>query len=305
MAYQRDYANLTVQGDALKFDSSYKPGLVADIKARIPAHARKWDNTSKAWLVDPAFGQVVADLARTHLHVNVSVPVFNRNSAKTGRLIELRYLGRCKAGRGGNAEPSAFGWVNGGWNAIFPESVLRDWFSAGLGPMPTSPTGAPAGPRPTTVTNLYEVLMLKQNPVPSIDEVRSAYRRMARQWHPDVCREPDAAAQFRRIEEARTTLTDPGLRARYDAGLRFAALSANKATTGRFGAPPPPPPKVEDGFRSPLRCGYVLCEGVEVLGRFNVTKITKWEDITDAQGRVLTVSWPLHAETFEERWVAP
>lgn len=49
-------------------------------------------------------------------------------------------------------------------------------------------------------------------------EIRSAYRRLARDNHPDVSRSPDAAEQFARISEAYKILGDPERRARYDAG---------------------------------------------------------------------------------------
>ena len=49
-------------------------------------------------------------------------------------------------------------------------------------------------------------------------EIRSAYRRLARDKHPDVSKSPDSAAQFARITEAYKVLSDPGKRAIYDRG---------------------------------------------------------------------------------------
>ncbi|MGD9496436.1 MAG: molecular chaperone DnaJ [Armatimonadota bacterium] len=48
------------------------------------------------------------------------------------------------------------------------------------------------------------------------DEIRRAYRRLARRYHPDVCREEGAEEQFKRISEAYAVLSDPQKRRRYD-----------------------------------------------------------------------------------------
>lgn len=48
------------------------------------------------------------------------------------------------------------------------------------------------------------------------DEIRRAYRRLARQYHPDVNKEPDAAEKFKEINEAHAVLSDTQKRAEYD-----------------------------------------------------------------------------------------
>jgi curved DNA-binding protein len=50
----------------------------------------------------------------------------------------------------------------------------------------------------------------------SHDEIKKAYRRLARRYHPDVSDEPDAEAQFKRISEAYEVLKDPEKRKLYD-----------------------------------------------------------------------------------------
>lgn len=47
-------------------------------------------------------------------------------------------------------------------------------------------------------------------------EIRKAYRNLARQYHPDVCKEPGAEERFKEINEAYATLSDAGKRAQYD-----------------------------------------------------------------------------------------
>lgn len=60
------------------------------------------------------------------------------------------------------------------------------------------------------------------------DEIKRAYRRLARQYHPDVNKSPDAEDRFKEINEAYHVLSDPQMRARYDrfghAGLEGTAF---------------------------------------------------------------------------------
>src|SRR5256885_8908410 len=48
------------------------------------------------------------------------------------------------------------------------------------------------------------------------EQIRSAYRKLARQYHPDVNSAPDAAERFKAVTEAYEVLTDPQRRQRYD-----------------------------------------------------------------------------------------
>lgn len=48
------------------------------------------------------------------------------------------------------------------------------------------------------------------------DEIRRAYRRLARKYHPDVSNEPDAEERFKEISEAHEVLQDAEKRAAYD-----------------------------------------------------------------------------------------
>jgi len=48
------------------------------------------------------------------------------------------------------------------------------------------------------------------------DEVRKAFRRLARKYHPDVSKEPDAEAKMKEVNEAYAVLSDPDKRAAYD-----------------------------------------------------------------------------------------
>jgi hypothetical protein len=144
---------------------------------------------------------------------------------------------------------------------------------------------------PTDRPTLYGTLGIARTA--SADDVKGAYRRLARQWHPDVCKEANAAEAFRAIKRAYDILSEPNARARYDAGLALAATLRSELE----------PVIVTSGYRAPLRCGYLLCTGAESVGRFVVSQIIQWEDITDIAGRTMVSSWPVGADTFEVRWI--
>jgi curved DNA-binding protein len=48
------------------------------------------------------------------------------------------------------------------------------------------------------------------------EEIKRSYRKLARKYHPDVCKEPDAENKFHELGEAYEVLQDPEKRAAYD-----------------------------------------------------------------------------------------
>lgn len=60
----------------------------------------------------------------------------------------------------------------------------------------------------------YEVLGVSRGA--SNDELKSAFRRMARQYHPDVNKSPEAEERFKELNEAYAVLSDPDKRGTYD-----------------------------------------------------------------------------------------
>jgi curved DNA-binding protein len=70
------------------------------------------------------------------------------------------------------------------------------------------------------------------------DEIKRAYRRLARKYHPDVSDQPDAEARFKELGEAYEVLKDPEKRTAYD------QLGANWRAGQEFN----PPPDWDQGF---------------------------------------------------------
>ena len=60
----------------------------------------------------------------------------------------------------------------------------------------------------------YEVLGISKDA--DEKEIKSAFRKLAKKYHPDVSKEPDAAEKFKEAQEAYAVLSDPDKRAQYD-----------------------------------------------------------------------------------------
>jgi len=80
-----------------------------------------------------------------------------------------------------------------------------------------------------TQRDYYEILGVTRNA--SIDDLKGAFRQLARQYHPDVNKSPDAEERFKEINEAYAVLSDDDRRSVYDrfghAGLRGAGGMPN------------------------------------------------------------------------------
>lgn len=274
-------AELINQDGNLYFYSDYDQALVNALKSAVPTTDRRWSKPDKAWIITPQYGAIVAALAKQYLSVDVQLPLVLNKDARQTRLLRVEYVGRTKDRGDGNR--TAFGWFDGDWNAIFPEQVLLTWFDG---------TEARTGQKHTCASTLYAALGIKAQV--TVDEIKSAYRRMARQWHPDVCGEPDAKERFIEIQRAYEILSNDLLRRKYDAGL---ALQTSLKPSQRQR------PFDTVGYRAPLRCGWILATGTNSLGRFIVERIEQWEDIIDGMGRVMVSSWPPNADKFVVSWV--
>ena len=62
--------------------------------------------------------------------------------------------------------------------------------------------------------SLYETLGISESA--SADEIKKAYRRLARKYHPDICKESDCEEKFKEINGAYEILSDTNKKAQYD-----------------------------------------------------------------------------------------
>jgi curved DNA-binding protein len=79
---------------------------------------------------------------------------------------------------------------------------------------------------------------LQVEPGASAEEIKRSYRKLARKYHPDVSKEPEAEARFKDVAEAYKALKDPEKRAAYD------AVAQRYRQGERFD----PPPGWDSGF---------------------------------------------------------
>src|ERR1700737_3591090 len=84
---------------------------------------------------------------------------------------------------------------------------------------------------PVEFKDYYKILNVPREA--SSEDIKKAFRKLARQYHPDVAKDKkDAEEKFKQINEAYEVLSDPEKRKKYD------QLGANWNQPGGFQPPP-------------------------------------------------------------------
>ncbi len=253
--------------DGYRITTPYNKSWLYNFKRLVPAIHRSWNSDAKYWEVTPHFGREAIEITSQYFNIaqepaSISIPDIKTYDVK------MKYIGIPKD-REGSDQAYSFGYA-GGWNLVFPESVLREWF----------------GVRDLGDT-LYSILGIPESATP--DQIKAGWLRMVKQWHPDVCKEPDAHDVFIKVQDAYNKLSDPLIRQKYDAGLQFASLDkyTSKIPTSTF--------------RPPLRSGKLTVRATQMISRLYIEEILSWEDITNSQGQTL-VTWINDDFTVGQKW---
>ena len=253
-------------GDEYELLFGYDPSIVSAIKTTIPGYARRFDRDTKAWYVHSSAYSILQQLGS---RLNVNIPAPNKQAVAQTQTIQVIYIGKSKIqstgeaihnGTTGHELVAQSGLASAlVWDVAITEKEMRRWFHADN----TVSSGS-----------LYGVLGVLQSA--TLDEIKSGFRRMARQWHPDICHEDNAQEMFMRINRAYETLSDKNMRLRYDAGLQFEAMSQTHVESLLY-APP-------------LRCGMITGKVKKVGARNFIETIEDWQDIV-VDNQVLVTSW--------------
>ncbi len=81
----------------------------------------------------------------------------------------------------------------------------------------------------------YKIMGIKKDA--SEEEIKRAYRKLARKYHPDVSKEPQAEEKFKELGEAYEVLKDPEKRAKYDRYGRYRQQQQGSGHQRRTGNP--------------------------------------------------------------------
>ena len=293
---RKKWARIEHHSDGLHFHSDYDSYLVTCLKDNILSSDRAWNPSGKYWIIDPCHLDELKRLSKLCLNVDATVrghTIQSKNITER-KIFRVEYIGGLKDR--GNGVVSAFGATNNStgqkradfgeilgakndleWSIIFPEFVLKSWFN-----------GDDQIKTPNSFT-LYGFLDVNQ--LASQQEIKKAWRRGMKRFHPDINKDTDAPEMTMKIINAYNTLRNPMQRRKYDAGLKLAASLSNQQKQ-----------PVYSDWSISVRCGNIMCEGQYKVGRFVVSRILQWLDIIE-NGKMLVTSWDLDTNSLVRGWI--
>jgi hypothetical protein len=273
----------------INFD--YNKKVVELFKRHIlPAHRAFRKELNNGWVIHPDSIEIACQQLEAVYGGHITRPKPIESPAKPEiktEIFRVEYVGSCYQ-RYHNPQESPFPYYSAYgalspkvWGVEFPEEVLKRFFNQNQDQTKQEHQ------------TLYQILLIQERA--DQQALKSAYRRLARQWHPDVCKEPDAAERFRLIDEAYKILIDPIRRNKYDAGLYFERQNEPADIH---------PLKDQWGYRCPLTSGLITVRGIQSLfmTRFLVQEILSWEDLQNNKGQVAVSSWRSGEKNYQIVW---
>lgn len=273
--------SITQFGNDYAVKTPFNRAFVNDLKFHIAAESRVFDQESKAWIVRQDFAEMALALVEKYFNEKLPLPELKPVNQETKYNFVLDYVGTPKE-REGQTGKTALAFSKGQWRIVFDEQVLRAFFEA-----------TEKGKEGQAQETLFSLLLVTEKATDQ--EIKSGYRRLARQWHPDVCKEENAEEMFKKIQNAYSILSDENKRRRYLAGLEFERAS-NQVPAYRSNWKP-------DVFIPPLRCGFLTVTGNVQVGRLKVSQILSWQDVINEQGLTMVTSWNRDLNAIDYQWV--
>jgi len=281
--------SLASSGSEFELKCKYDRAFIDALKIEVPSFGRTWDNDHRTWHIDPDWYKEVENLVWYHFKFRPTWPqarLFKPNYRDID--FKLMYVGNSKGDPDRATKRASSGTDGKSWDYIFWEFALANWF-----------TGVtPSRPR-QQLANLYSILEIPED-FPT-DQMKAAFWKQAKIWHPDVNKTPEATERFKLVNEAFETLSKPLRRARYDIGLKIEKEEmfqaghnsrGNYSNISQYGST----------FKPPVRCGILRARGYDRMGRFYITEVEDWNDIVDQRGRTLVTKWDMRSQTVVQEW---
>jgi hypothetical protein len=251
-------------------DASYNVAFLQMFKALVPAKHRQWRASDKIWAFTPSYISEVIDLATRMGYEIETTPYMGNDTAQQEVetiIAQVNYLGNARRRPDGSVNATGLD-ERGEWVYLFPFDVLAEFLDISI------------VSSPLTAKTHYERLGVERTATG--DEIKRAFRKAVRAWHPDVNAHPDAAEATIAIRDSYEVLANERQRRKYDVALKLAPqVDGGNAVANEIVWVPP----------DYLRCGLWKVDVTHALGRMAVEKIHDHYDIVNSAGEIMAVRW--------------